>query len=75
MIKHLILLKTAELAGELYKPITRKFEKLEVCSSFKDNIWGADLVDMQLISRYDLGFRCLLRVIDITSVNIHGFLL
>ena len=36
-------------------------------SSFKDNIWGADLADMQLISKFNKGFRFLLSVIDIFS--------
>ena len=31
----------------------------------KDNIWGADLADMQLISKFNKGFRFLLCVIDI----------
>ena len=31
---------------------------------FKDNTWGADLADMQLISRYNKGIRFLLCVID-----------
>ena len=34
-------------------------------SAFKDNIWGADLADMQLISKFNKGF--LLCVIDIFS--------
>ena len=32
-----------KLANELHKPIIRKFNKRKVYSSFKDNIWGADL--------------------------------
>ena len=39
-----------EFAEKLQKPIITKFEKQKVCSSFKNNIWGADLVDMQLMS-------------------------
>ena len=35
-----------QLANELHKPITRKFKKRKVYSSFKDNIWGVDLADM-----------------------------
>ena len=29
-----------QLADELHKPITGKFKKLKVYSSFKDSIWG-----------------------------------
>ena len=32
-----------------------------------DNIWGADLTDMQLISKFNKGFRFLLCVINIHS--------
>ena len=33
-------------------------------STYKDNIWDADLTDMQLIRKYNKGFRFLLCVID-----------
>ena len=36
-------------------------------SSFKDNIWGVDLADMQLISKYNKGIRYLLCAIDLFS--------
>ena len=36
-------------------------------SVFKDNIWGTDLADMQLLSRYNKGIKFLLCVIDIFS--------
>ena len=56
-----------ELPEELHKPITRKLKKRTVYSGFKDNIWGADSADMQLISKFNKGFRFLLCVIDIFS--------
>ena len=40
-----------QLANELYKPIIRKFKKRKVRSSYKDNIRGIDLADIQLISK------------------------
>ena len=48
-----------DLAEEC-KPIIRKFKKRTIYSTFKDNIWGADLADMQLISKFNKGFRFLL---------------
>ena len=56
-----------QLAEELHKPITKKFEKRKVHAAFKDNIWGADLADMQLLIKYNKGIRFLLCVIDIFS--------
>ena len=48
-----------QLANELHKPSIRKFEKRKVYSSFKDNIWGIDFADMQLISKYNKGIKYL----------------
>ena len=56
-----------QLAEELHKPIIRKFEKRKVQAAFKDNIWGADLTDMQLLSKYNKESRFLLCFIDIFS--------
>ena len=56
-----------ELAEELHKPIIRKFKKRKVQSPFIDNIWGAYLADVKLISKRNKGFRFLICVIDIYS--------
>ena len=56
-----------QLAKELQKPIIRNFKKRSVYSGFKDNIWGADLADVELISNFNKAFKFLLCVIDIFS--------
>ena len=56
-----------QLAEELHKPIIRKCKKIKVHLIFIDNIWGADLADMQLISKFNKGFRFLLCIVDIFS--------
>ena len=45
-----------KLAEELPKPIIKKFIKRTVYSGFKDNVWGADLADMQLTSKFNTTF-------------------
>ena len=52
---------------ELHKPIIRKFENQKVYSCFKDNIWGTELADIQLVSKYNRGFQFILPVINIFS--------
>ena len=51
--------------------IIRKFEKSKVYSSFRDNILAADIVDMQLISKYDEGIH-FYHVSLISIVNMQG---
>ena len=36
-------------------------------SSFRDNIWGVDLADMQSLSKYNKGIKNLLCAIDLFS--------
>ena len=60
-------IQNQQLAEELHKPIVRISKKIKVYSSFKGNIWGADLADMELISKFDKGLRFLLCVIHIYS--------
>ena len=61
------IMSKQQLPEELHKAIIRKFEKRKVHSSFIDNIWAADLADMQSISKFNKGFPFLLWVIDIYS--------
>ena len=56
-----------QLANELHKPVIKRFKKRKVYSSFKDNIWGVDLADMQSLSKFNKGFQYLLCAIDMFS--------
>ena len=56
-----------QLVDELHKPIIRKFKKRKVYSSFRVNIWGVNLADMQSLNRYNKEIRYLLCAIDLFS--------
>ena len=60
-------IESKQLANELYKPIIKKFKRIKVYSSYKDNIWGVDLADMSFISRFNKRIKYLLCVIDLFS--------
>ena len=60
-----------QLAEELHKPVIRKFKKGKVYSSFRDNIWGADLADMQLLSKFlDLDFYYVLLIFLVNMLGL-----
>ena len=56
-----------QLANELHKHIIRKFKRRKIYSSSRDNIWGADLADMQSLSKYNTGIKYLICAIDLFS--------
>ena len=39
-----------ELAEELHKSVIKKFKRRKVFRRFKDNIWAADLAEMESLS-------------------------
>ena len=56
-----------KIAKELHKTIISKFNLKKVHSPSIDNIWSAYFAEMQLISKFDKGFRFFLCFIDIYS--------
>ncbi len=58
---------TDELAEELHKPVVKKFVRRRVFVKGIDEIWAADLVDMQAFADDNDGVKYLLTVIDVLS--------
>src|SRR6218665_3438812 len=58
---------TDQLAEELHKPVLENFRKRRVYVKGIDEIWSADLIDMQSFAEYNDGFKYLLSVVDIFS--------
>ena len=56
-----------QLVNELHRQIIRKFKIRKIYSSFRDNIWGIDLADMQSLSKYNNEIKYLLCAIDLFS--------
>ena len=54
-------------ANELHRQIIRRFKRGKVYSSFKDNIWGVNMTDMQSLSKYKKGINYLLCAIYFLS--------
>ena len=70
------IMSNKELAEELRKPIIRKFQKRKVHSPFIDNIWFADLDDIQLKSNlFFLKEFVFCYVLMIFLVNTNGLFL
>ena len=58
---------TNDLAKELYKPVSKKFDRRRVNVNGIDEILAADLIDMQAFSKDNKGIKYLLTVIDVFS--------
>ena len=60
-------MEISQTNNQLKNYTNQLLENWKVQSPFIDNIWGADLANMQLISKFNIGICFLLCVIDIFS--------
>ena len=58
-----------QLANELHQQIIKKFQKRKVYSSFRDDIWRVDSVNIKSLSKYNKGTKYFLHAIDLFSKN------
>ena len=54
-----------QLAKELHRPPIKKFKRRKVYARFKDNIWAADLAEMESLSSKNKNVKYLLCAIDV----------
>ena len=59
-----------QLADELHKPVIRKSKIRKVYSAFKVNIWAANLADIQLITKFRLGFYYVLLIFTANTLGL-----
>ena len=64
-----------QLANKLHRQNYRNFKRRKVYSSFRDNIWGVDLADIQTLSKYNKGIKYLLCATDLFSKDARAVLL
>ena len=55
------------LTKELTRPITRKFKRRSVITTYINDIWGADLLDVSTMSKQNNNCKFLLIIVDIYS--------
>jgi hypothetical protein len=61
------------IANELHQSARRTFPRRKVITQFKDDLWQADLIDMQLHSKKNKGFKFILIIIDTFTKYIWTF--
>ena len=54
-----------ELAQELHKPVIEKIKRRKVYARFQDNIWAADLAEMESLSSKNKNVKYVLCLTDV----------
>ena len=69
------LIFTNKLAEEFHTPVSKKFDRRRVNVNGIDEIWAADLIDMQAFSNQNNEIKYLLTITDVFSKFVFGLFL
>ena len=52
------------MAKELFSPVIKKFQRIQVQTHYKDECWSIDLIDRSSLSKYNKHFKFIFTIID-----------
>jgi len=62
-----------QLSKEVHRRTTNKFKRRKVIAYHVNDMWGADLADMNELIKYNNGYRYILNIIDIFSRHVWSY--
>ena len=56
--------KKKEFAKEIFSPVIKKFDRIEIIPHYKDECWSIDLIDRSSLSKYNKNYKFIFTIID-----------
>ena len=56
--------KKKEIAKEIFSPVIKKFQRIQIQTHYKDECWSIDLIDRSSLSKYNKNYKFIFTIID-----------
>ena len=56
--------KKKEIAKEIFSPVIKKFQRIQIQTHYKDECWGIDLIDRSSLAKYNKNYKFIFTIID-----------
>ena len=56
--------KKKEIVKEIFSPVIRKFQRIQIQTHYKDECWSIDLIDRSSLSKYNKNYKFIFTIID-----------
>ena len=56
--------KKKEIAKEIFSPVIKKFQRIQIQTHYKDECWSIDLIDRFSLSKYNKNYKFIFTIID-----------
>ena len=53
-----------EIVKEIFSPVIKKFQKIQIQTHYKDECWSIDLIDRSSLSKYNKNYKFIFTIID-----------
>ena len=56
--------KKKEFAKEIFSPVIKEFQRIQIQTHYKDECWSIDLIDRSSLSKYNKNYKFIFTIID-----------
>ena len=56
--------KKKEIAKEIFSPVIKKFQRIQIQTHYKDECWSIDLIDRSSLAKYNKNCKFIFTIID-----------
>ena len=53
-----------EIVKEIFSPVIKKFQRIQIQTHYKDECWSIDLIDRSSLSEYNKNYKFIFTIID-----------
>ena len=57
-------LRKEQIAKEIFSPIIKKFQRIQIQTHYKNECWSIDLIDRSSLSKYNKNYKFIFTIID-----------
>ena len=56
--------KKKKIAEEIFSPVIKKFQRIQIQTHYKDECWSIDLIDRSSLAKYNKNYKFIFTIID-----------
>ena len=56
--------KEKEIAKEIFSPVIKKFQRIQIQTHYRDECWCIDLIDRSSLAKYNKNYKFIFTIID-----------
>ena len=53
-----------EIVKEIFSPVIKKFQRVQIQTHYKDECWSIDLIDKTILANYNKNYKFIFTIID-----------